>query len=263
MQKGGYWVRRTVKCANGMRYKSQFWDGPRKPRRDRRAGSSSLAQKDRNAGGASRRLAMVLNCNFVSSDYLLTLTYDEQHLPEDPAGADRQCMLFMRRLIKALKKAGAAVKYVWSTADKNMKSGKVGEPVRLHHHVVMTGFDQDSIRPVAEIWGQGFVSVKKLEEQQDMAPGQVPLDPVAAYIVKQAADGPNSQKWHSSRGMEKPEVVKVETLAAPEPMKTPAGAVIMDASEFNPETGTHFMAYYLPPRKRRKRKTDQIQLTSG
>lgn len=254
MAKGGCWVRRTIKCKNGMRYKSQFWDGPRRPRKDRRAGSSSLAQKDRNANTAPRRLAMLLNCNFTGRDCLLTLTYSDEHLPADPDAADAACRLFFRRLIRECQKMGLQLSYVWTTADKSMRSGHVGDPVRLHHHIVVSGLDLERLRPLEEIWGQGFVNVKRLEEHPDMAPGQVPLDPIAAYLALQAVTGPGRQKWHSSRGMEKPEVVKVETLAAPEPMKTPAGAVVMDMSDYDPETGTHFMAYYLAPRKRRRKK---------
>lgn len=251
--KGGYWVRRTIRCKNGMRYKSQYWDGPRKPRKDRRPGSSSIAKKDNNLQSQSRKLAMILNCNFGVKDYLLTLTYDALHLPDTADGAGKLCQLFMRRLTRALKAAGQSCRWVWSTCDKSMSSGHVGEPVRLHHHVVISGFDLEQLPPLQEIWGNGFVNLRRLEEQKDVAAGQVALDPVAVYITRQAVEGPNRQKWHSSRGMEKPVITKVESLIAPEPMKTPAGAIIMDSSEYNAETGSQFMAYYLPPRRRKER----------
>lgn len=255
--KGGYWVRRTIKCKNGMRYKSQYWDGPKKPRSDRRPGSSSLARKDSNAQSQARKLAMILNCNFGVKDYLLTLTYDDLHLPDTADEADKLCQLFMRRLTRVLKAAGRSCRWVWSTCDKSMRSGHVGESVRLHHHVVISGLDLEPMPDIGGIWKNGFADLKRLEEHKDMAPGQVALDPVAAYIARQAVEGPNRQKWHSSRGMEKPVVSRVESLAAPEPMKTPAGAVIIDSSEYNAENGTQFMAYYLPPRRRRKAEAER------
>ena len=235
--------------------KSQFFVGERKPRSDRRKGSTTLIKQDRNRSDGIKRLARVLNCNFTKDDLFVTLTYDTE--PQSIKEADKACSLFWRRLTRAYKEfiPEEKLKGVWITADKDDKSGR---PVRIHHHIVLTGvgvqcsFGSEVIsarigdKEIADIWKNGFVHVEHLQDQEDYTP-------VAAYLVRQAAVSTDAKKWHPTRGLEKPVIESERIVENPKELHTPPGADVQEIGEYDKETGTHYVRYI---RKPRKRKTD-------
>lgn len=235
--------------------KSQFFVGERKPRSDRRKGSTTLIKQDRNMSDAVRRLARILNCNFGKDDLFVTLTYDSE--PESIEEADKACALFWRRLTRTFKEfvPGEKLKGVWITSDKD---DKTGEHVRLHHHIVLSGvgiqcsFDEKSRsarvgdRELSDIWKNGFVHVEYLQDQDDYTP-------VAAYLVRQAATSADAKKWHPTRGLEKPIIESERIVENPKELHTPPGADVQEIGEYDKETGTHYVRYI---RKRRKDKNN-------
>ena len=239
---------RTVKSGKVVE-KSQFFVGERKPRAPKKKGSSSLSKKDSNMNQAVRRLARVLNCNFTKGDLFLTLTYDEHHLNrlENKAdNADKACQLFWRRISRILSDIGVKIRGVWITADKDEASGN---PVRLHHHLVVgsEGFDitwenkkligcKINGREVSEIWGNGSVHVEYLKQQDDYTA-------VANYMVRQAVGGMDAKKWHTSRGLAKPIVVSEKAIIAPSVLRAPGGADVREMGRYDEQTGTHYIRY--------------------
>lgn len=245
--KGGFWMIRTVKSGNVIE-KSQFFYGGRRPRRDRRKGSSTVAKMDQNMNQAVRRLARTINCNFSRTDLLLTLTYDADHLPQDYKQADRQVALFTRRM----ERSGAKVQGVWITADKD----KQGNPERLHHHAIIKadGIDLKKTgdvltafvggRKLEDVWGCGILHAEHLEDQEDYTP-------LAAYMVRQAVDVPDAKKWHSSRGLAKPVIEDEVITQQAEELRAPGGADVLEIGHYDAETGSHYIRYIRRPREKK------------
>ena len=254
---GGYWMVRTVKSGKVVE-KSQFFVGDRKPRAPRKKGCSTLAKKDSNMNQAVRRLARVLNCNFGKGDLFFTLTYDAQHLDQienQPEKADKACQLFWRRISRALADIGIKIRGVWVTADKDEATGN---PVRLHHHLVVgaEGFDIKWVdrklesccingRNLVDLWGHGSVHVEYLRHQDDYTA-------LANYMVRQSVGGMDAKKWHTSRGLEKPIILSEKATASPHELRAPGGADVKEISRYDEQTGSHYIRYI--------RRNDKTQL---
>lgn len=240
-------MRRTIKSGN-VTEKVQFFVGNRKPRKDRVKGSSTLKQKLKNVNNAVRRLARIFNCNIQPGWVLLTLTYDEKHLPSSPAEAARQVGNFIRRA----KRQGFGLQGVWITADKD----KDGTIKRLHHHVVCSG---EGLRmeykggklskiyagkkELKDIWRNGFVELEPITHDDDYTN-------LAAYLVKQAVNDADAKKWHASLGLKQPEIVKEEILDHISELRAPGGADVREVSHFDAEMGTQYIRYVAKKRQR-------------
>ena len=232
--------------------RSKFFCGRRRPR-TRKKGSTSLAQKDRNMNTAVRQLARGLNCNVENTWAFITLTYEEEHLPKTTEAAWKEISLFVRRM----KRSGMQVKGFWITADKS----KDGDPARLHHHMVIDGSGLDlrkegdnviayvGERSVQDIWGKGFVYSEPVEDQLDRTP-------LAAYLVRQAADEPGKKKWRCSLGLAKPIVKEVITDRAGE-IRIPSGAEVLEISHYDEDTGSQYLRF-IRPEKPKKTSADHI-----
>lgn len=246
---GGYWMIRTIRSGRVIE-KSQFYVGARKPRAPK-TGSTTAARRDKNMNTAIRNLARIINCNWGKNDILLTLTYDEQHLPESAEDAQRLCSLFWRRLGRVLKDAGERLHGFWTVCDKDDE----GNPVRLHHHCVLScngisvlWADDGTLescgingRALSDIWGNGGVNVELLRDQDDYTP-------VAAYILRQTVNTADAKKWHASRGLEKP-VIESETITvSPRELRAPGGAYVSEVGHYDVDTGNHYIRYIRRPR---------------
>lgn len=251
----GYWMIRTIRSGKVIE-RSQFFVGEKKPRSDRKKGSSSLTKQDRNLSDAVRRLARVLNCNFDKNDLFITLSYDDEHLPKDPAEAEKIFGCFWRRLSRTIGQfsVGTKLKGVWITADKDEKTGA---PVRLHHHLVISpvgmtvslGSGTGSVnveiggKEISEIWKNGFVYCEYLKAQDDYTS-------LAGYLARQAAAAPDQKKWHPTRNLEKPVIESEKIVENPKELHTPPGADVQEFGEYDKDTGTHYVRYIRRPRKK-------------
>lgn len=179
----------------------------RRPR-GRRRGKSTVRQVERNERETVLELARFLNCNYRGGDLFLTLKYSDGRLPVNREEARRIAGNYIRRLARAYRKA-TGKKLIWAlvTADR---SSKTGEPVRLHHHVVMNAMPWELL---AANWPADEFSCRHLDDTGDYTA-------VARYMVKNAGYGRGEQCWTSARGPE----VKRPVYSAPEPVKK-AGAV--------------------------------------
>ena len=247
---GGHWMIRTVRSGKVIE-KSQFYVGPRKPRSPKKKGSTSAARKDKNMNTAIRNLARIINCNWSRGDILLTLTYDERHIPETSETAEHLCALFWRRLGRTLKEVNVRLCGFWTACDKDEN----GNSVRLHHHCVLSAagidvkwnedgtFDTASVggRTLSDIWGRGTVNVELLREQDDYTP-------IAAYILRQVVSGEDKKKWHASRDLEKPVVESEIITVSPRELRAPGGALVSEIGRYDAETGSHYIRYIRRPK---------------
>lgn len=255
---GGFWMVRTIRSGSVVE-KTQFYVGERKPRADRKKGSSSRAKMEANRTAAVRLLARTINCNWKRGDLFLTLDYDGEHLPRDAAESDKLAALFWRRLSRELKAQGVTVRGLWETADKDPETRA---PARLHVHAILSAegtsvtWDEETgrllsckigRRELSELWGYGGVFVEPLHDQQDYTP-------LAVYLLRQAVEAPDGKRWHPSRGLSKPVIESERVIAYPRPLRSPGGAKVHEISRYDEETGTHYIRY---TRKKREKIGEQ------
>jgi len=282
-------MERKYLCKNGVVERTRYpvRDNAR-PRSSRKKGNTSFRKQEANFNAALRRVARLLNCNFDHENgILVTLDYDpagmeklcaqaglteseklwalgmqkaeigewkaakkcakrvdmgiepyentEEACARLRAAAEKQMNLWLRRV-----KRQQAVKYIAVTSDID---GDTGEVVRIHHHLVLAaeGISWDMLQ---KQWKLGSVDIRRLRGQQDYTP-------IAVYLMRQVRRQPDAKKYSVSRGMLMPEITEREVLGNPE-IKAPAGAKIMERSEYNPETVVQYIRYV--PKKREARK---------
>lgn len=232
-----------------------------RPRKGRRRGASTTRKQDANDRDAVKRLARILNCNCTEGDLLLQPTWDDEHLTRLIEGLDsdslneirdrakRELELFLRRLGRAMKKAGAEMRAVWLTSDMD---GDTGEIVRIHHHVVLMGHGlrmEGGVlycgeRKLDLIWGQGHVDWKPLNRQDDYTP-------MAAYLVRQVRKQPDQKKWSCTRNLKKPELVSERIVYRATKLKAPKGAKILQDGNYEPGL-PHYIRYVRPAPARKE-----------
>ena len=247
---------RTIRSGNVVE-KTQFYVGNRRPRADRKKGSSSRAKLDANDRAAIRILARTINCNWHKGDLLITGEFDDNHLPATASAADKIHALFWRRLSRELKKLGVKIRGFWLTADKDSETGG---PVRLHFHAVVAAdgitveWDEETgrllsarvgSRELGEIWDQGSLHVKPLRQQDDYTP-------LAVYLLRQAAERPDGKHWHPSRGLRKPVLESERVVPCPKVLRAPGGATVHEVGHYDEESGCHYIRYT------RRKKTEKI-----
>lgn len=163
----------------------------RRPRGKRR-GKARAKQIERNLAEAFLRLGRILNSNYRGGDLFLTLKYSDGRLPATREEAERIAGNFVDRICRAYKKAtGKKLRWVMVTADR---SSKTGEPVRLHHHIVM---DPLAWEIIAKNWPADQFSYRRLD-------GKGNYLAVAIYMIKNAGYRRGHRTWRASQGLEKP-----------------------------------------------------------
>ena len=170
----------------------------KKYERGRSENLTSEEQAKRNLQIARKKLTRIINTNFNGDDYFVLLTYGMEVSLEE---ARKLLANFLLRLKRYRKKNGfSELKYVAVTETQ----GKNG---RVHHHIVMSGFEDLSMKEGLEIllekWGHGTVLIKKLyKNQKDHR--------LASYISKENIRK-GAKRWSTSRNLKKPEV-KLEVI---------------------------------------------------
>lgn len=231
---------RTIKSGKVVE-KSKFWVSEATRPRAWKHRKMTRRKKDENERQATKVLARELNCNCTRGDVLLTLDYAEAPTASEAAKTARN---FIRRLKRA---AGQHIRWWLVTADRN---GKTGLPVRVHHHLVISGgafsFSGGAwyagTRPLAELWTAGNYNVRTLSGQPDYTQ-------VAVYLIRQARAEENEKKWTCSRNLLQPEVRESVVMQAG-PLRPPAGALLLAEGEYDCECGSHYIRYVPDDRRR-------------
>lgn len=160
-------------------------------RRRGRMRPTSEAQERYNVKCAERRLVRLLHANFTEDDYAVTLTYDDEYLPETEEEIRRDLQNMLQRLRRLYAKAGVELRYVAVSA-----LGERGG--RAHHHLVISGGVDE--KEILRRWRYGR---RRCECLQFGADGVADL---ADYILKQASVW--SKRWCASKNLCEPEVVR-------------------------------------------------------
>ncbi len=173
-----------------------IWLGP-KSKRDKKTKASRQAQKNLNNKNAQKKVARLLNANFTNKDTWLTLTYDNEHLPETIEQAKKNMTNYIRRVKRYCKKNNLPdLKYIYVT---EYKDGDINK--RVHHHIVFNLQNRDMAE---KLWnGGGRTQARRLQPDIDG------LEGMARYITKQKKDTKTSTNYKSytpSRNLKQPTI---------------------------------------------------------
>ena len=233
--RGGKYVIRTIISGNVVE-KSKFWMGSAAKVRSGRTHTTSQRKQDKNDNDGIKRLARWINCNFGYGDLLLSLEYDKagmERIGWARDNAEKQMDLFLRRLRRAMKKAGLELRFAGAvTSDMD---GRTGADARLHHHMVLP----KEAEPFLNLWTNGSFYIRTLRKQDDYTS-------VAAYLLQQVRRIPNAKKYKVSRNLKKPIVFEREAKRAGA-MRNPSGTILMASSEYDVESGSHYIRYIKAP----------------
>lgn len=156
---------------------------------------NSKAQRNLNDKNARKYVERLINENFTDNDLWITLTYDDEHIPQDGDvdAAIRNMQNYIKRINYQRKKRGLGVaKYVIVNAYNP------DEEIRWHHHIVMDGeMDMDTVEAC---WKQSSRNeVRRLQTDENGLSG------MAHYIVEEKNRIKSEKRWISSKGLVKPD----------------------------------------------------------
>ena len=160
--------------------------------RSKRKKPTTETQQRLNRRHATDTLRRLLHTNFTDKDLFVTLTFDDNNLPETVTDCQKAVQNFLRRVKRRYAKSGFEPKYIYI-----IEYGE--ERQRLHAHLVISnGLSRDEL---STLWGQGTVSADRLRFETDG------LTALAVYLTKgkdDECDRTTFKRWSSSRNLEKP-----------------------------------------------------------
>ena len=246
----GVWIMRRIQ-AGQVEEKYDFYSAATIRPRGRRIQKCTPRKQDVNEHTAEKRLARILNCNFLPGDVLLTLSYAEDAVPDSREQAEADLTAFLRRMKYQTAKAGGKLDaYVAVTSDMD---GSTGEVKRVHHHVVLkasairmeNGLLYAGKADLVRLWGKGGAYIRTLHDQPD-------LTPVAAYLMRQVRRIPDKSKYKAARGMKKPVIVDEEIVSGTRELRAPKGARVLYKAAYEPGR-PQYIRYVRKDRKGRRR----------
>lgn len=136
---------------------------PRHTPQQRAARRAKTTEGKRKLNAMHRKftLMLLLAANFrAGRDLFVCLEYDK---PPGHAASAKALKNFHRRMRTLCEGYGTEYKYILVTETHK----RDGAPVRLHHHIILTGTGRLMRGKILEAWGQGPVDVRVLRELTD------------------------------------------------------------------------------------------------
>ena len=164
--------------------------------RARKVKESTPAQKNLNDKKSKSQFRRILHENFTKGDLALTLTFDDEHLPETEKDALRLISNFIRAIKRLWAKAdpGKDFKYVYVFSD--ISGDGSGEVVRKHFHMIISGgLTREAIE---DKWKYGYANADRLRFTE------TGIEKLANYMINQAC---GKRRWKGSNNLVKPEPV--------------------------------------------------------
>lgn len=198
----GIYRTRTIKAGNQLEvdiYPSfQFATDVPKIKKDK---GTSASQKIFNDNRSKRYFVNLINENFGEGDLWISLTYNDENLPNDWKTAKRNVENYIRRVKRKRKKLGLPeFRYAYTTEydiEENPKTGK--KKTRIHHHLFCSGdMDRDLLE---QMWKLG----ERNDSQRLHPDNKTHLTGVANYSSK---DPKGKKHWSASKNLRKPKVTK-------------------------------------------------------
>lgn len=214
-------------------------DGPRS--RAAKKKLSSEAQQRMNRIYSYQKLELMLAANFRPGDLIVTLTYDDDHLPPSRDKAQLRLKRFRTALAGLRRRRGKDLVMIWNTEN-------VFGLGRWHHHCVINSAGRD-FSEIRSLWPWGAnIEIRKLEIDKDHS-----FESLARYLCKEAREKPGLRSWSYTRNCKHPEV---ETFPVPDDtqIQPPKGATVYDDAQERTEFGSFRYIKYLAPNWRKRPK---------
>ena len=203
-----------------------------KPISIKESNPKSKADKDReNLRRRVRDLGRIINANFSTGDYLITLTYSRRGYlklkvthtslksPRDIAytSAKKELLLFLARCKYHAQKESIPFRAVFITSDIK---GATGNYARVHHHMIV---NKEALELVKKLWLHGVVKMRALRDQTDYTP-------IACYFIEQDRHTKNSNAYGHTNNLAKPIISEIVLMDPNETLIEPEGATVLSAS---------------------------------
>lgn len=191
---------KILKTMRAGRVVRQSLYAPREPNPNQHRRAIGISKEDKqqaNLKTSYEKLLMLMCANFEPGDWWITLTYDDDHLPETREESQPYFRKFMRWFRKYRKDNKDPLRYVYCTQLTTRGGGR-----RLHHHMVMRFEDDADEERIRSLWIFGkIVHVRKLRSFEEI------LDK-AHYMCREPRElgvyVPGEQMWTGSRGLIRP-----------------------------------------------------------
>lgn len=221
---------------------------------------TSSAQQRMNLKYQWQKLELLMAANFRVGDIVLTLTFDDAHLPESRAEAMNRVKQFLKKLRELRKPFCYLTNYIYVVEHNHCREDPCFTPVELaqqgryHIHMILnaTGRDFDDIK---ECWGFGLIEMHLFELNRERT-----YESLARYYCKEIPDYVGARKFIPSRGLVHPEP-DCQIVDSSETIEPPKGATVYDNTGIvRTEYGRYQFVKYLWPKlvekapKRRKKK---------
>lgn len=193
--------------------------------------ASSEAQQRMNAKYSWQKLELMLAANFLPGDLVVTLTYDDEHLPENRQAAAQRLKRFRRTLADLRKDRGQDLVMIWATEHKS-------DGGRWHHHCVINSTGEDYAE-ILRLWVWG----RDVEIRPLVVGRGKNYESLARYMCKEARERCGLRSWIYTRSCRHPEV---ESFPVPDDteIRAPEDATIVAEEIFRTEFGEfHFVKY--------------------
>lgn len=210
-----------------------------------KAKCSSAARQRLNDKLSWQKLKMALAANFTYEDLVVTLTYDDAHLPESRAAAGKLLKKFLVQLRAYRRARGGSLSYIYCTEDKHGDG-------RLHHHLVINGTGED-YPIIYSLWPYG---TDLCFEPLDI----YGYEELAKYLTKEPREyghtNVGARTWVPSLNLRKPEVMPAQWVPETVRLAPPPNAYMLRADSFQNEWCSYSYIEYLlpePPKNARTR----------
>ena len=226
--------------------------------RSGRSQPTSKAQGFYNLKSSWRELELMLATNFGAKDMVLTLTYDDEHLPPNKHEAGKLFQKFATKLRSVRRRRDEELLYIYCIEGFHGKSYNpiFGEDCeledkRLHHHAVINRIGPDDLEEIRSLWPYGgYIRVEPLDVHY--------YRELAKYLTKEARDfgrgKPGERTWRASRNLKKYSVEYIEIPSDSVTLAAPSGAV--DYTSFHDKNpygfadciGARYLLFPSPPK---------------
>ena len=218
--------------------------------------ASTAAQQYMNLKNSWRELELKLAANFAARDYVVTLTYDDDHLPPDKQAAGREFQKFIRKLRAARRRRMDTLCYVFVTEGFHRKAASSFlledghlEDCRIHHHAVFSRAGPGDYDELRSLWhGGGYIRIEPLDVHY--------YRELAKYMTKEAREfgrpKVGERTWRASRNLKSYEVEYTDIPSDSMTLAPPFGAVDYESfGEANPYgyamfVGARYLLYQEP-----------------
>lgn len=199
-----------------------------------------------------RHIQNLMIANF-DGGYHLVLRYLEGNHPKNYELAEKNLKVFRESVTRSLKAKGLRFHYIAMT-ERGKKRG------HLHHHVIVQSLEEvNIIQECVRAW-QRFGTFTIHPMSADLYDKD--YKDLAAYIVKKdTKEEQRGSRYHVSRGLKKPEIVKKETVFGDIKEPEPPQGWFIDYSTIicgiNPYTGKKYQRYYMRTTPTQIRETEE------